>query len=61
MREPSLRWPMLKLGHLHYQVRQLSGWCYNENHGDCDGPHWAGGPLLGLCTCECHAYNRAAP
>jgi len=50
---------MLKLGHLHYQVRQLSGWCYNENHGDCDGPHWAGGPLLGLCTCECHAYNRA--
>ena len=53
------RWPMLKHGNLHYQVRQLSSWCHKGNCGDCDGPYWAGGPLLGLCTCDCHAYNRA--
>lgn len=57
------QYPMQRHGHLHYQVRRLSGRCRHEDHGRCAGAYFshpgAQQPLIALCTCDCHAYNRA--
>ena len=66
------RYPMLKHGNLHYQVRGLSAFCEGRetrrglrDHCECayfsdaTGRSRDGAHLVALCTCDCHAYNRA--
>lgn len=63
---------MEKLGHLHYELRELSGQC--QQNKPLHSPHTyssctdcpvafltgAGSHFIALCTCECHPINQSA-